>query len=252
MTRGSRTLALAVATALAVTAAPRLARAQSKSDVFAGRIPPVSGQLYRKAGRLELSLGGDLSLNDAFFNKYFGGVSLGWHLTEHLSIAARASGGFATSSGSAVVCTATGGCSEAGDTMMWQVPGRIRMVVGGEVAWAPVYGKLNVLAEQVAHFDLYVLAGADAVVHDEVIHRDDVPALVASGGTPGGKTTLGWHFGIGARVFLKEWIAARIEVRDLMYSVVVPNNGSGGDLQNQFFAQVGVSLFLPTRNRPLR
>lgn len=251
MSAGRRILALALVAA-AVLGAPRAAEAQSKSDVFAGRIPPVSGQLYRKAGRLELSLGGDLSLNDAFWNKYFGGVSVGWHFTEHLSVALRASGGFAARSGSAVVCSATGGCTEASDPMMWQVPGRIRMVAGGEVAWAPVYGKLNVLAEQVAHFDLYVVAGADAVFHDEVIDRDDVPALVASGGKPGSKTAIGGHVGLGARLFLGEWIAVRVEVRDLVYGVAVPNAGGGTDFQNQIFAQVGVSFFLPSRNRPLR
>ena len=53
---------------------PSAAAAQSKSDAFAGKIPPVSGQLYRKAGRFEVTATGNLSLNDAFFTKYFGGA----------------------------------------------------------------------------------------------------------------------------------------------------------------------------------
>lgn len=252
MTRRRTKLALLAAVAVATAAAPRATPAQSKADAFAGKIPPVSGQLYRKAGRLELTLGADLSLNDAFFNKYFGSLALRYHLTEQLSVAARTSGGFATSSGSAVVCSASTGCSDATDTMLWQVPGRLRMVAGGEVAWAPVYAKLNVFAEKVAHFDLSLLAGVDAVFHDEVLLAQDAENLAAAGGTPSVKTTLGWHVGIGARLFLAEWGALQLEVRDLMYRVVVPNNGTGGDLQNQLFAQVGLSLFLPPRNRPLR
>jgi len=250
--RTTLTLLAAAAVAVVAAGAPRAARAQSKSDAFAGKIPPVSGQLFRKAGRLEVATAGDLSLNDAFFNKYFGGLSLGYHLTEQLSVAARVSGGFTASSGSAVVCSASTGCSDATDTMLWQVPGRVRMIAGGEVAWAPVYGKLNVFAEQVAHFDLSLLAGVDAVFHEEVLLAADALQLAAAGGTPAAKTTVGWHVGIGARVYLKEWIAARLEVRDVMYLVVVPNNGTGGDLQNQIFAQVGVSFFFPTRNRPVR
>jgi len=245
-------LLLVAAAAAAALGAPGVARAQSKSDIFAGKIPSVSGQLYRKAGRLELTAAGDLSLNDAFFNKYFGALAIGWHFNERFSVAARASGGFATRTGSAVVCSPGTGCEEAEDRNLWQVPGRVRMVVGGEVAWAPVYGKLNVLAERVAHFDLSIAAGADAVFHDEVLSRGEADQLAAAGGTPSSTVSPGVHVGIGARVFLREWIAVRLEVRDLVYRVVVPNAGSGGDTQNQIFAQVGVSFFLPAQNRPLR
>ena len=60
--------ALALAVLVASALFPRAAAA-SKADAFEGKIQPVSGQLYRKAGRLELTAGGDLSLNDAFFQK---------------------------------------------------------------------------------------------------------------------------------------------------------------------------------------
>ena len=39
--------ALAALAALALLAAPRPAAAQSKSDAFAGKIPPVAGALYQ-------------------------------------------------------------------------------------------------------------------------------------------------------------------------------------------------------------
>ena len=68
--------------ALALLVLPALAAAQSKSDAFAGKIPPVSGQLYRTAGRLELTLGGAFSLNDAFFSKYMGGLKVGYHFSD--------------------------------------------------------------------------------------------------------------------------------------------------------------------------
>jgi outer membrane beta-barrel protein len=245
------TAALALAAVLAATL-PGAAAGQSKADAFAGKIPPVSGQLFRKAGRLELGVTGNLSLNDAFFTKYFGGVRLGYHFTESISAAAYASTGLTSESGSAVVCSATAGCSEASESQLWQVPGRIRAVAGLEAAWSPVYGKLNVVAEQVAHFDLSLVAGPDAIVHDQVLSRRDAELLLASGGEPVTETAIGGHVGIAARLFLAEWLAARLEVRDYVYLVKVPNNGSGGDLQNQLFTELGVSVFFPTRNRPIR
>jgi hypothetical protein len=47
-------------------------------------------------------------------------------------------------------------------------------------------------------------------------------------------------------------MAARLEVKDYVYAVKVPNAGSGSDLQNQLFTEIGVSFFFPTRNRPTR
>lgn len=243
-------VALALALAAAVPAAP--ARAQTKADAFAGKIPPISGQLYRKAGRLELTASGNLSLNDAFLRKYFGGLKLGYHLSEAWAISLHAAGGFSAKTGSAVVCSATGGCGDATERMLQQVPGQITALGGLEVGWSPVYAKLNVLSEKVAHFDLSLLGGVDAILHDEVLSKQAADVLAATGGVPKTQTTLGGHVGLGARVFLSEAMALRLEVKDYVYAVAVPNNGSGKDWQNQLFTELGFSFFFPTRNRPIR
>lgn len=252
MTRGRSSgarAALAVALALAAWAPPRAVLAQDKADVFAGKIPPVSGQLFQKAGRFEVTPLGALSLDDAFFSKYFGGLELGYHLTESWAISLGASGGIATRSGSAVVCSASTGCSAATETMLRQVPGRIRGIAALGVAWAPVYGKLNVLAEKVAHFDLAVLAGADLVARDEILSGADAQVLQTSGGSPKLVTSPGVHVGLGAHLFVSELWAVRIQLKDLVYFAKVPNNTAGRGWQNQLFTEVGVSFFLPTHNR---
>ncbi len=235
--------------ALALLVLPALAAAQSKSDAFAGKIPPVSGQLFRTAGRLELTLGGAMSLNDAFFTKYFGSARLAYHLTEFWSVGVNAQGGAALATNSAVLCSASVGCSDAGAAQLRQVPGRIRAIVGLEGAWTPVYGKLNVLAEGVGHFDVSILAGADAILHDGVLSREDA----LNGVTPASKTALGGHFGLAARFFLAPWAALRFQVADYVYGVDVPNNAAlGKDWQNQLFTELGFSFFFPTGNRPGR
>jgi outer membrane beta-barrel protein len=241
-----RTIVAAALAALAAAPATVLAQS-SQADAFAGKIPPVSGQLYRKAGRVEVTATGNLSLNDAFFTKYFGGGKITYHFTEHLAAGLHGASGVAVKTNSAVVCSPTKGCVDADTTQLRQVPGRIRYVVGAEAAWSPLYGKLNVLSEQVAHFDLSILAGPDLVAHDEVLAKE-----VAATRTPATKTAFGGHVGLGLRVFLTESMAARLEIKDYIYSVNVPNGGIGRDLQNQLFAELGVSLFLPTRNRPIR
>jgi outer membrane beta-barrel protein len=239
--------------ALALAALPALAAAQSKSDAFAGKIPPVSGQLFRTGGRLELTLGGAMSLNDAFFTKYFGSAKATYHFNEFWSLGAGASAGTTVQSGSSVLCTSTGGCTNAGEQQLQQVPGRIHMILGLEGAWTPVYGKLNVLSEQVGHFDLSILAGPDLIFHDKIVSAADAAVLAANGGSPGTESTFGGHFGLAARIFFAQWVALRLEVKDYVYGVKVPNNAAmGTDVQNQLFAELGFSFFLPTQNRPAR
>jgi outer membrane beta-barrel protein len=254
--RGPVLRAVALAALVAGLAAARPARAQSKSDAFAGKIPPVSGQLFRKAGRFELTLGGNLSLNDAFFTKYFGGAKLGYHFTEFLSASASFASGATARTNSAVTCPTGEGCGDATDEQLFQVPGNLRTMSGLELAWSPVYGKLNVFSERVAHFDVSLLVGADWIAYEEIVDRAAAAALALADDRPGTATTFVGHVGLGVRVFLSEWIAARLEFKDYVYRVPVPNWTEGdaprSDIQNQLFTELGVSIFFPFQNRPVR
>jgi outer membrane beta-barrel protein len=241
----ARALALALVAAAALL--PRAAAA-SKADAFEGKIQPVSGQLYRKAGRLEITAGGDMSLNDAFFTKYFGDLKLGYHFTEHWSASLHAATGTAVATASTTVCPTGESCRDAYDYELYQVPGRIRTLLGAEVAWSPIYGKLNAFSEKVGHFDLSLLAGIDYVIHDEVLSSVDADA----GLKPKTLRTVGGHGGVGARLFLSEAFAVRLDLKNYVYFVTVPNGELGPDqseLQTQLVAELGVSFFFPTTNR---
>jgi outer membrane beta-barrel protein len=246
--------AVSIAALLVLAAAPLPATAQSKSDAFAGRIPPVSGQLFRKAGRFEVTASGNLSLNDAFFRKYLGGVKLGYHFTDSLSLSAQVASGMAKRAGSAVVCSAVSGCQDATEAQLHQVPGRITMLTGLEAAWSPVYGKLNLASERVAHFDLSLLVGADLVSYDKVLSAAEADALAGRGAPT--ERTIGGHVGLGVRIFFAEWIAARLEFKDYVYVAPVPNwqeaGGARKDVQNQLFTELGLSIFFPFHNPPVR
>jgi outer membrane beta-barrel protein len=244
----ARRLALAAALAAALQA-PAPGRAQSKADAFAGKIPPVSGQLYQKAGRFELSVTGNLSLNDAFFTKYFGGVKAGYHFTEFLSLSAQAQAGFTVATNSTVLCPANAGCRDASAYQLFQVPGNLKAVYGLEAAWSPVYGKLNAFSEKVAHFDLSLLLGGDLISYREVISSARAAELELTGGEPPVVRTFGGHVGLGVRAFLSSWLALRLEVKDYLFLVEVPNGGTDRKLENQLFTELGLSFFLPLDRR---
>jgi outer membrane beta-barrel protein len=236
-----RTFGILLATAAA--ALPVVASA-SKADVFENRIEPISGQLYQKAKRFEITLpSANLSLNDAFFHKYFVGAKIGYHFSEMLSASGSFATGFNAKTGSTSKCGAEG-CSSAPNQELYQVPGNIKMMGGLEVAFTPVYGKLNVLAENAVHLDLSVMAGADWISHQEVLSNTDADA----GRKPGNRSTFGGHIGIGTRIFFSNSIALRVELKDYIYSVPIGNykgTKDANDIQNQLFAEVGLSFFLP-------
>ena len=236
-------LLAAAAIAAALLAAPPRPALASEADAFEHKVRPVSGQLYTKAGKLELAPSVQLSMNDPFFNKYLVGARLGYHLAEAWSVALTGSYAFARSAtGSTNVCTSNAGCRPALPQELYQVPGYVKWMVGGEVAFAPVYGKLNLFAEKAVHFDLSVFAGADLVGYRDVI--DGTAAL--AGAVPADGSSLGGHLGLGARVFLGRSTALGLELKDVVYSV---KGLSTGKLQNQLIAQAALSFFLPLSSR---
>jgi outer membrane beta-barrel protein len=234
------TTALACAAALAALA-PRAARG-SAADAFENKVKPVSGQLYQKGGKLELSVPvGALSFNDAFFTKYMAGVKLGYHFNDYFAFAVSGSFGTSSTTGSTSVCRPDQGCTSAEPWRLYQVPGDIKYIVGAEVELSPIYGKLNVFGEKALHFDLSLLAGPDLVSYRDVV----VPATSATP-APGNATTLGGHVGLGARIFFARFMAFRLGLKDVIYSV--PHLPSG-NLQNQLMAEAGLSFFVPVVHR---
>src|SRR2546423_5025293 len=103
--------------ALMLLLAPAAARAQDDSETgdvgaidreagpLRDRIKPVSGHLFLKAGRFEISPAASVSVRDAFFTKFGFGGSLTYHLTETLAFGARGAYALDTIAGSAQICT---------------------------------------------------------------------------------------------------------------------------------------------------
>lgn len=237
--------------------APAAARAQDEegSDVGAidreagplrDRIKPVSGHLFLKTGRVEVSPAASVSVRDAFFTKFGFGGSLTYHFTETLALGARVAYAIDTISSSAQICTVDPAdrsrtCrSPTYAELDGVAPGQITLLGGVDFQWAPIYGKLSVVAEQFLHFDIYAILGGSAVMY-----RGPPESVGAS---PLVRLAPALNAGAGMRFFLNRWITVRGELRDLVYSetiVVDPVNGNVNSLRNQLVFELGVSLFFP-------
>jgi outer membrane beta-barrel protein len=200
------------------------------------RIRPVSGHVFLKKGRFEFSPSATISLRDAFFRKYIFGASFTYHPAETLGLSLRAGYSLPTVSGSAQLCTFGG--DDGGqrfcrapqfEELDGSAPGQISLLAGADVQWAPIYGKISLLAESFAHFDMYAVGGASLVQYKAATSQ----------------ITVGGNVGVGLRFFLNRYITLRTEVRDLIYveKGALPDSSS---LRNQLLFELGVSFFLPT------
>lgn len=249
--------ATASATPAAAPAAPANAPATSSEDEAGDvsevdkdalgplreRITPVSGHLFLKEGRFEFSPSVTFSFRDAFFTKYILGGTLTYHPSETFGISLR--GGYALNSvsGSAQLCTfgedgTTRGCGAPSfESIDGRAPGQMTMLAGLDLQWAPIYGKISLLAEKFVHFDLYAVGGVSAVQY-----RGPPEAGATTASTA--RITPGANLGVGARFFVNRWVTVRTELRDLIYveKSVIPDQV----LRNQLLFELGVSFFFPT------
>ncbi|HEX5751393.1 MAG TPA: outer membrane beta-barrel domain-containing protein [Archangium sp.] len=201
------------------------------------RVRPVSGHLFLKQGRFEFSPSATLSIKDAFFSKYILGGTLTYHPSETLGLSLRAGYALNTVASAAQICTFTGddgstrGCRRPTyEELDGEAPGQLTLMGGVDVQWAPIYGKISLLAEQFLHFDLYGVVGATAVQYRG-------PAKTA-------ELTGGGNVGVGMRFFLNRWVTVRTEFRDLIYVEKALNPAT--TLRNQLMFELGVSLFFPS------
>jgi outer membrane beta-barrel protein len=160
-----------------------------------------------------------------------------------VGVGLRAGYAIPTVSGSAQICnftdggdgSLTRGCrSPLFEELDGTAPGQMTLLGGVDVQWAPIYGKISLLAETFVHFDMYGVAGA---------------SLVQYRGPAGGvgstaQMTAGANLGIGFRFFLNRYMTLRTEVRDLIYveKAVSPST----TLRNQLLFELGFSFFIPT------
>ncbi|MFN0062281.1 MAG: outer membrane beta-barrel domain-containing protein [Myxococcaceae bacterium] len=207
------------------------------------RIAPVSGHLFLKARRFEISPSAILTARDAFFTKYILGGTLAYHITENWAVALRGGYSIPVVSGAAQICTT----DTTGNTLRrvcrlpdfseleGEAPGLLRFLGGVDVQWSPLYGKIALWSELFVHMDLYLVAGPALVNYGG-------PAAAVNAGSLA-RWTVGGNVGVGTRIFLNRWFTLRAELRDLIY---VEQVRGGNSFRNQILFEFGVSFFLPT------
>lgn len=194
-------LCLAI-TALAGLAPAAPAGAQETVDIGVLRdedISVVQNVLYPKRGALEV--GGHLGWMpfDPLVTAPNAQISIDKHFSDTLAVSVMVGGGFGLK---------TQRYADIESSAEAFAPYAYRYLASAlvGVSWAPVYGKLTATGRKVVHYDVYGTARAGVTIEQSVI-----PIPGPSFGVTAAPTA---SLGVGARFFVGENLAVRLELRD--------------------------------------
>jgi outer membrane beta-barrel protein len=269
MFNSARTLAGAAlgALALGLAAVPTQAHAESPGldaidDFRSGKSsrPAVENRFFLKEGRFEISPMIGYVPNNPFARRYVGGAVVGYHFSEAISLQANIS--YSPDLGendlkglTAVLLDRAYNASATGGSDFQQPLDKVQLSGLFGIAWAPLYGKINLVGETVLNFDFYGFAGVGMVTKHNYIATYDENGNLETGDivllTPQqNEAKVAPSLGVGLNFFLNQMMAFKIDLRSAFYidNKPVYEQGAAPDgqrLYNNFAASGGMAFFFP-------
>lgn len=198
----------------------------SEKDVALGdKVKAVQRKGFIKRGRFEATPMLSVSVNDAFYQKFGGGLRLAYNLHDAFAVAVR---------GAYYEPYRTDNIREGKLAFQSQLlDSQLYGVAMLDGIWSPIYGKSAFVGRSIIHFDLFLSAGFGLVWTDTSL------APISDG------PHLATDLGGGIRFYPKEWLAFELGLMATLYpdrpSETVPST-----IQKVFAANVGFSFFFPT------
>ncbi|BDG04928.1 outer membrane beta-barrel domain-containing protein [Anaeromyxobacter oryzae] len=198
----------------------------SEKDVALGdKVKAVQRKGFLKRGRFELTPTFAATVNDAFYEKFGGGLRFAYSLQDSFALALR--GNWFTPYRTDNV--RVGKLAMQSQLLSSQLTGQVML----DGVWSPIYGKAAFLGKNIVHFDLYLAAGFGAVWSaTSFAPRNEGPHFATD-------------LGGGVRFYPKEWFAFDLGLMATLYPDQ-PVESVPGTVQKVFVANVGISFFFPT------
>jgi outer membrane beta-barrel protein len=225
---------------------------EAKKKVHA-EVYAVQQQYVMKAQRFEIKPYWEFTLNDQFVSHDGPGLALNYYLTQVLAVG--------------IDGVWYGGLNGEND-FNFQNRRAARIAVplndyqlSGDVnfTYVPIYGKFAGFGDFIFNYDTFILGGVG------LIRTEPIPVIDPDNRKFDWNNLVNFDIGLGFRIFFTRWLAATLEVRDLIYfektenlSISTKPIGPGGPndsstwtdpnthFTNDVQLQVGLSLFLPT------
>lgn len=216
---------------------------------------PVQNRFFLKSKRFELAPELGLVPNNPFARRFTVALGFGYHFTETLSL--QGNFAYAPDMGNRdVKALAPILLSRADDPAFRQPLDKVTLSASFGVAWAPIYGKINLLGETVVNFDFYGYLGIGLVVQNRYSAVENP--------TPQDSSTQQFfvlekgasavhvapNIGLGGNFFITHAIALKLDGRFAIFPDNKPQYDTtvepeGKRVVSQFTASVGVAIFFP-------
>jgi outer membrane beta-barrel protein len=206
------------------TEATSTARDTSTGKTLQERIRAVSRRSFLKANRFEFTPGFGFSADDPFFRSWTVGGRGAWHFSEEFALDF-GGGGAVFQEQQDIFRAINVDPAELSDQIKARLADdSLLAYVDAGVTFSPFYGKVALASEFVGHFDIFVSGGAAAII-------DTAPSV-----------SPGLELGLGSRLYLNRFLAARIDVRNYTYAA-----GLGGrvELANLLLLNFGLAIYFP-------
>jgi outer membrane beta-barrel protein len=229
---------------------PPVAPFGEKDVALGDKVKSVQRKGFLKRGRFEAEPIFAATMNDAFYQKFGGGLRVAYHFQETFALALRG---------------VTYRKPEFSNPGSWQ-PAPIRtdaaregkMAFGGQLLssqiydqlmldgiWSPVYGKISVGQRSIVHFDLFLMGGFGMVWSaTSYAPRDNAGLGAAPGTVLIGRSKLGVDLGGGVRFYPKDWLALEAGMVATFYPDQ-PVASLPATIQRVFAVNLGVAFFFP-------
>jgi outer membrane beta-barrel protein len=252
------TLAPSVAHAADDVPAPALdALRQLRGDAGAKNV--IQNKFFVKTERFEVAPALGTMPNNSFVVNPYGGAVLAYHFSE--TLAAEGTFLYAPNTGvggvKGLTKTLVAIAHDTGTQELEQPLDRLQLGALFAARWAPVYGKINLLGEGVANFDLYGTAGAglllitkDTAVYNTDFERDPNQPIVLVNPEAPTAAHVAVNLGMGMDFFFSQSMALKLDARGAFYMAPEPDYGNGNQnpenrLYTPFLTTAGVSFFFP-------
>jgi outer membrane beta-barrel protein len=121
--------------------------------------------------------------------------------------------------------------------------------------WSPIYGKINLIGENILNFDFYTVAGLGMLSSNEYFAQYDssvdlLVGLPVSLVPQGRQLRVPLNVGVGINFFLNQTIALKLDARNYLYYGLKPQYDPSvpvteSRVYNNFVTSAGISIFIP-------
>jgi outer membrane beta-barrel protein len=218
----------------------------------------VQQQYVIKSGRFEIMPYFAVTLNDQFVSHNAPGLALNYYITQVLAVGVNGNWYDGLNADSDFNFQNRRAARIAVPLNIYQFSSDLNFT------YVPMYGKFAGFGDFIFHYDAYIDGGLG------VIRTEPIAVIDPDNRTFNWNTLVNFDVGIGLRIFFNRWVAAVVEVRDLMYfdkieavtiaqgATTLPVTDKNNPLNPQTWydpnthftndvqLQVGLSFFLPT------